>query len=66
MIAIIDYDAGNIKSVEKSTSLSWGRNNSNPRSTDSVKCRQSYSAGRGKLWTGNGESSYIRTCTCDP
>ncbi len=38
MIAIIDYDAGNIKSVRKSTSLSWGRNNSNPRSADFVKC----------------------------
>ena len=31
MIAIIDYDAGNIKSVEKALHYPWGRNNSNPR-----------------------------------
>ena len=38
MIAIIDYDAGNIKSVEKALHYLGEETTSNPRSADFVKC----------------------------
>ena len=64
MIAIIDYDAGNIKSVEKALHY-LGEETTVTRDPQTL-LNADNPAGRGKLWTGDGESSYIRTCTCDP
>mgnify|MGYP000234866901 CR=1 FL=1 len=65
MIAIIDYDAGNIKKCEKSTSLSW-EETTVTRDPQTLLNADKVILPAWKLWTGDGESSYIRTCTCDP
>ena len=59
MIGIIDYDAGNIRSVEKSSLLSGRENSCFPGSGHTEKCGQSNSSGSGKLWAGNGKPSQI-------
>ena len=59
MIGIIDYDAGNIRSVEKALSYLGEKNSCFPGSGHTEKCGQSNSSGSGKLWAGNGKPSQI-------
>ena len=59
MIGIIDYDAGNIKSVEKALAY-LGEETVVSRDPEVLlKADKVILPGRWKLWTGNGESSQI-------
>ena len=56
MIAIIDYDAGNIKSVEKSRTISWRRSHNYKRQGCHYGQLWSYSSGCWKFGDAMGKS----------
>ena len=59
MIGIIDYDAGNIRSVEKA--LAYLREETVVSRDPQVLLKSGDSSGGRKLWTGNGESLQIQS-----
>ena len=66
MIAIIDYDAGNIKSVEKALHY-LGEETIVTRDPQTLlSADKVILPGVGSFWAGYGESPYIWTCTGDP
>ena len=57
MIGIIDYDAGNIKSVEKALHLSGTGNGCITDDPDTIiKCRQGDTSRCWQLWRRNGKA----------
>ncbi len=65
MIAIIDYDAGNIKSVEKALAY-IGEEATLSRETEKTFKQIKRSFRALELWTGDGESAQIQSGTGDP
>ena len=65
MIGIIDYDAGNIRSVEKAMKY-LGQDVCITRDRDPSSGRQSDPSGSGIVWRRYEPSSGIRTGRCDP
>ena len=67
MIALIDYDAGNMKSVEKALQLHGPGDGGYPRSRSrSCGADRSDPAGSGKLRGRHGESAPVRAGGGDP
>ena len=66
MIGIIDYDAGNIRSVEKAMKYLGTGCLHHKRQRYPSSGRQSDPAGSGILWRRYEPSSGIRTGRCDP